>query len=56
MRNEISKLPRNLGSTTIYVTHDQVEAMTMARPHCNHERWRNPAGWKTDGSVRTSGE
>lgn len=30
MRNEISQLHRNLGSTTIYVTHDQVEAMTMA--------------------------
>lgn len=30
MRTEISKLHRELGSTTIYVTHDQVEAMTMA--------------------------
>ncbi len=30
MRNEISKLHRSLGSTTIYVTHDQIEAMTMA--------------------------
>ena len=30
MRNEISKLHRQIGSTTIYVTHDQVEAMTMA--------------------------
>lgn len=30
MRNEISRLHRQLGSTTIYVTHDQVEAMTMA--------------------------
>lgn len=30
MRNEISKLHRELGSTTIYVTHDQAEAMTMA--------------------------
>ena len=29
MRNEISKLHRELGTTTIYVTHDQVEAMTM---------------------------
>ena len=29
-RSEISKLHRQLGSTTIYVTHDQVEAMTMA--------------------------
>jgi multiple sugar transport system ATP-binding protein len=29
MRAEISRLQRNLGTTTIYVTHDQVEAMTM---------------------------
>mgnify|MGYP002543640655 CR=1 FL=1 len=30
MRAEISKLHREMGATTIYVTHDQVEAMTMA--------------------------
>lgn len=30
MRSEISKLHRDLHATTIYVTHDQVEAMTMA--------------------------
>ncbi|MDX6765800.1 MAG: ABC transporter ATP-binding protein [Candidatus Methylacidiphilales bacterium] len=30
MRTEISKLHRTLSSTMIYVTHDQVEAMTMA--------------------------
>lgn len=29
MRTEISKLQRRLGTTTIYVTHDQTEAMTM---------------------------
>jgi multiple sugar transport system ATP-binding protein len=29
MRAEISKLQHDLGVTTIYVTHDQVEAMTM---------------------------
>ena len=29
MRAEISRLQRRLGVTTIYVTHDQVEAMTM---------------------------
>ncbi|KAB2968586.1 MAG: sn-glycerol-3-phosphate ABC transporter ATP-binding protein UgpC [Thermoanaerobaculia bacterium] len=29
MRAEISKLQQRLGTTTIYVTHDQVEAMTM---------------------------
>ncbi len=30
MRVEIAKLHRELGATMIYVTHDQVEAMTMA--------------------------
>lgn len=30
MRSEISKLHQRLDSTTIYVTHDQTEAMTMA--------------------------
>src|SRR5437762_4593429 len=29
MRSEISRLQRDVGVTTIYVTHDQVEAMTM---------------------------
>ncbi len=30
MRSELVKLHNNLGATTIYVTHDQTEAMTMA--------------------------
>ncbi|HEY4201140.1 MAG TPA: sn-glycerol-3-phosphate ABC transporter ATP-binding protein UgpC [Devosiaceae bacterium] len=30
MRMELSKLHKDLGATMIYVTHDQVEAMTMA--------------------------
>jgi multiple sugar transport system ATP-binding protein len=29
MRSEIARIQRDLGTTTIYVTHDQVEAMTM---------------------------
>jgi multiple sugar transport system ATP-binding protein len=29
MRSEIAKIQHDLGTTTIYVTHDQVEAMTM---------------------------
>jgi multiple sugar transport system ATP-binding protein len=33
-RAEISKLQRRLGVTTIYVTHDQVEAMTMGDRVC----------------------
>ena len=30
MRTEIKKLHRKLGATSVYVTHDQVEAMTLA--------------------------
>lgn len=30
MRTEISKLHNRIGTTTVYVTHDQTEAMTMA--------------------------
>ena len=30
MRGELTKLHKRLGGTTIYVTHDQIEAMTMA--------------------------
>jgi multiple sugar transport system ATP-binding protein len=30
MRVEIKRLQRELGATTLYVTHDQIEAMTMA--------------------------
>lgn len=30
MRTEITKLHQRLGTTTVYVTHDQTEAMTMA--------------------------
>jgi len=31
MRHEVSRIQRELGTTTIYVTHDQVEAMTMGQ-------------------------
>ena len=30
MRTEIKKLHQRVGKTTVYVTHDQVEAMTLA--------------------------
>src|SRR5690606_32672255 len=30
MRIEIKRLQRNLGTTSVYVTHDQLEAMTLA--------------------------
>ena len=34
MRAEIARIQRDLGVTTIYVTHDQVEAMTMGDRVC----------------------
>ena len=33
-RNELIKQQKELGTTTIYVTHDQVEAMTMGHRIC----------------------
>ena len=30
MRSEIKQIHRGIGATTIYVTHDQTEAMTMS--------------------------
>ena len=29
MRTEVSRIQRRLGTTTVYVTHDQTEAMTL---------------------------
>ena len=37
MRVELSALHRELGTTIIYVTHDQVEAMTLADQNCDPE-------------------
>ncbi len=34
MRGEIKRLQKRLGTTTLYVTHDQVEALTMADRVC----------------------
>ena len=39
MRLEIRKLQKRLGVTSIYVTHDQVEAMTLGRPAHGFEWW-----------------
>jgi sn-glycerol 3-phosphate transport system ATP-binding protein len=38
MRLEIKALQRKLGVTALYVTHDQVEAMTTGRPDDRDER------------------
>ena len=44
MRAEIAKLQHELGTTTIYVTHDQIEAMTMGDRVAVMSDGRPPAG------------
>ena len=51
MRSEIAKLHHVLQTTTIYVTHDQTEAMTMAITSCCYERRNNPTNWNTKRSI-----
>jgi ABC-type sugar transport system ATPase subunit len=50
MRIEISRLHKRLGRTMIYVTHDQVEAMTLAdKLWC----W-TPVAWRRSASRSNS--
>ena len=44
MRAELKSVLREAGTTTIYVTHDQTEAMGLAKPHCCASRRPHPAG------------
>ncbi len=53
MRMEIAKLKRDLPNTTmVYVTHDQVEAMTMADRIVVLQGRRGRAGWHAHGALR----
>jgi len=45
MRTEIKKLHQRLGKTTVYVTHDQIEAMTARFADRRHGQW-------TDSAIR----
>ena len=49
MRAEIAKIHRRIGATTIYVTHDQTEAMTLADRIVIMSATKNPAGTGTIG-------
>ena len=66
MRLEIKQLQRELGVTSLYVTHDQVEAMTLAdrmivmnagAPTRSARRWRSmptrrPNSWRASSARR----
>ncbi len=53
-RTQIAALQRRLGTTTVYVTHDQVEALTMGDRIAVHEGRRAAAGRHPARHVRRS--
>ncbi|SUN72172.1 sugar ABC transporter ATPase [Streptococcus massiliensis] len=55
MRAEIAKLHRRIGATTIYVTHDQTEAMTLADRIVIMSATKNPSGTGTIGRIEQIG-
>ena len=56
MRGEIKDLHHALGTTSVYVTHDQVEAMTMGDRIVVLRDGRAPAGGHAVERVRPAGE
>jgi ABC-type Fe3+/spermidine/putrescine transport system ATPase subunit len=52
MRLEIARLHQRLGTTTVYVTHDQVEAMTLADRIVVMNGGAHPAGGLAHGALR----
>ncbi|MBP2624215.1 ABC transporter ATP-binding protein [Streptococcus oricebi] len=55
MRAEIAKIHRRIGATTIYVTHDQTEAMTLADRIVIMSATKNDAGTGTIGRIEQVG-
>ncbi|MGT2926198.1 ABC transporter ATP-binding protein [Streptococcus cuniculipharyngis] len=55
MRTEIAKIHQKLGATTIYVTHDQTEAMTLADRIVIMSATKNPDGNGTIGRIEQIG-
>ena len=56
MRTEVSRIQQRLGTTTVYVTHDQTEAMTLGDRVAVMRARRAPAGRLADGALRRPGE
>ena len=56
MRAELNQLHHRLGTTTIYVTHDQVEAMTLGDRVVRDERRAAAAGRHAAEAVRHAGQ
>ncbi len=56
MRAELVKLHQRLGVTTLYVTHDQVEAMTLGQRVAVLEPGGRPAGGSAGRALQPAGE
>ncbi len=56
MRAEILRLQRDLAVTTIYVTHDQTEAMTMGDRVAVIWQGRAAAGRRAPAALRAAGQ
>ena len=56
MRASLSQLHDRLGVTTVYVTHDQVEAMTLGQRVCVLQGRQAPAGRHPASAVRLAGQ
>ena len=55
-RANILRLHQRLNTTFVYVTHDQIEAMTMGTSHHGHERGPPAAGRHPAGALRPAGQ
>ncbi|MDR9964138.1 hypothetical protein KIF59_22215 [Enterobacter cloacae subsp. cloacae] len=55
MRLELQQLHRRLKTTSLYVTHDQVEAMTLPAGDGDEQR-RCRTDWHAGGGVRKTGQ
>ena len=52
MRTEVSRIQQRLGTTTVYVTHDQTEAMTLGDRVAVMRSGRAAAGRGADGALQ----
>ena len=56
MRAEVARIQHRLNTTTVYVTHDQTEAMTLGDRVAIMLQRRAPAGRLADGALQQPGE
>ena len=56
MRTEVARIQQRVGTTTVYVTHDQTEAMTLGDRVAVMRGGHDPAGRHAEGPLREAAE